>query len=107
MEKFFLYILPSEKNGKYYIGVTKKMTTRLAQHNRGMGKSTRSSRPWKLVYSVECNSLSEATKRKIYIKNQKSRAYIEVLIKVKIILDKMVAILRECPPPVAGLAPFF
>ena len=59
------------------------MTTRLAQHNSGMGQSTRSGRPWKLLYSEEYNSLSEATKRERHIKNQKSRAYIEVLIKSK------------------------
>ena len=83
MGKFYLYILQSEKTGKHYVGVTKEIATRLAQHNRGAVKSTRSGRPWKLLYSEEYNSSSEAARRERYIKNQKSRAYIEDLIKSK------------------------
>jgi putative endonuclease len=56
------------------------METRLNQHNRGVGKSTRSYRPWRLVYTEEYNTWSEAAKREKQIKNQKSRSYIENLI---------------------------
>ena len=80
MQKFFLYILQSEKNRKYYIGITKDIEIRLNQHNRGVGKSTRSNRPWRLVYTEEYNTWSEAAIREKQIKNQKSRAYIENLI---------------------------
>jgi putative endonuclease len=80
VQKFFLYILQSEKNKKYYIGITKDIETRLNQHNRGVGKSTRSNRPWRLVYTKEYNTRSEAGIREKQIKNQKSRAHIEKLI---------------------------
>ena len=66
---------------KYYVGITKDIKLRLNQHNRGVGKSTKSSKPWNLLYIEKCNSLSEASKRERYIKNQKSRLYIENLIK--------------------------
>jgi putative endonuclease len=75
-----LYILQSQKNGKYYIGVTKDIETRLNQHNRGAGKSTRSNRPWKLFYTEEYNTWSEAARRERQIKSQKSRSYIENLL---------------------------
>ncbi|MFQ6032748.1 MAG: GIY-YIG nuclease family protein [Candidatus Zixiibacteriota bacterium] len=80
LHRFFLYILQSQKNGKYYIGITKDIETRLDQHNRGVGKSTRSSRPWRLVYTEEYNTWSEAARREREIKNQKNRSYIENLI---------------------------
>jgi len=77
-----LYILQSQRNGKYYVGVTKDTKGRLDQHNRGMGKSTRSNRPWRLIYTQEYNSWSEAAGREKRIKNQKSRSYIENLIRL-------------------------
>jgi putative endonuclease len=80
LQRFFLYILQSEKNKKYYIGITKDIETRLNQHNRGVGKSTRSNRPWCLVYTEEYQTRSEAAIREKEIKNQKSRTYIENLI---------------------------
>jgi putative endonuclease len=82
LQRFFLYVLRSQKNGKYYIGITKDVETRLAQHNRGVGKSTRSGRPWNLAYIEEYNSWSEAARRETQLKNQKSRLYIENLIRL-------------------------
>ncbi|MDP2918981.1 MAG: GIY-YIG nuclease family protein, partial [Dehalococcoidia bacterium] len=32
---FYVYILQSEKSGRYYIGSTGDIPTRLAQHNAG------------------------------------------------------------------------
>ncbi len=81
IDKYYLYVLQSQKNGKYYVGITKDIKSRLNQHNRGAGKSTKSSKPWSLLYIEEYNSLSDASKRERYIKNQKSRLYIENLIK--------------------------
>jgi putative endonuclease len=83
LEKFFLYVLQSQKDRRYYVGITKDIEARLDQHNRGAGKSTRSSRPWRLVHTEEYNSRSEAAKREKYIKAQKSRFYIESLIEAK------------------------
>jgi putative endonuclease len=77
----FLYVLQSEKNGKYYIGTTGNLETRLNQHNRGAGKSTRSGRPWRLIYKEEFDTRFEAAKREKQVKNQKSRTYIESLVK--------------------------
>lgn len=80
MQRFFLYILQSEKNGKYYIGTAGNIENRLDQHNRGAGKSTRSGKPWRLIYKEEFDTRQEAVKREKRIKDQKSRAYIEKLV---------------------------
>ncbi|MGB8658075.1 MAG: GIY-YIG nuclease family protein [Candidatus Zixiibacteriota bacterium] len=77
LQEFIVYILQSEKNGGYYVGVTGEIESRLNQHNRGASKSTRSNRPWRLVYQERFNTRSEAAKREKQIKDQKSRSYIE------------------------------
>jgi putative endonuclease len=81
LQKFFLYILQSQKDVRYYVGISKDIKTRLDQHNRGVGKFTRSKRPWRLMYTEEYNTRPEAARREKQIKNQKSRSYIESLIR--------------------------
>ncbi|MBI4155953.1 MAG: GIY-YIG nuclease family protein [Candidatus Zambryskibacteria bacterium] len=47
----FLYIL-NNALGKYYIGITKLLPNdRLVRHNRGEVTSTKSGRPWKIIYT--------------------------------------------------------
>lgn len=77
---FYLYILQSEKNGKFYIGSCEDIDARLVRHNAGATTSTKSGRPWKVVYSEEFPTRAEAIKRENEIKSKKSRIYIEFLI---------------------------
>ena len=44
---------------------------RLAQHNRGKTRSTKSGIPWVVIYSEEYNSRKEAYKRERQIKSYK------------------------------------
>ncbi len=60
---FFTYILQSDLNKHYYIGHTSNLEIRLQRHNAGWSKSTKSGIPWKIVYSQEFNTKSEAIKR--------------------------------------------
>ncbi|HMA61430.1 MAG TPA: GIY-YIG nuclease family protein [bacterium] len=77
---YYLYILQSKKNGRFYIGQTKDIQDRLQRHNVGHSKSTKPHRPWELVYSEEYSTRSEAVKREYKLKSKKSRKYIEYLI---------------------------
>ena len=77
----WLYILQSEQSGAYYVGVTNKLDDRIPRHNGGRSKSTKSGRPWKVVYSEQFHSKSQACIREHEIKSWKSRALIEALIK--------------------------
>jgi len=72
---FSLYILQSEQTGQYYIGSTKHISTRLAEHNAGKNASTRRYRPWKLIYTETYETLSEARQREKQIKSWKNPAY--------------------------------
>jgi len=75
------YILYSSKLDKYYVGSTTDMPRRLEDHNRGKEKFTRTGCPWILVYTEVFIELLDARRRELYIKKQKSRKYIETLVR--------------------------
>ncbi|SPD72003.1 GIY-YIG catalytic domain protein [uncultured Desulfobacterium sp.] len=77
----YVYILQSKKDGSYYIGSTQEMASRLERHNQGRSKYTKSKRPWDLIYYEEHPDRSTAVKRENWIKNRKSREYIESLVR--------------------------
>jgi len=76
-----VYILQSGRNGRYYIGHTDNIETRLARHNAGLVKATRYLRPWTVVYMEACPGLTAARQREWRLKRLKSRVAIEALIR--------------------------
>ncbi|MBL7159840.1 GIY-YIG nuclease family protein [Candidatus Microgenomates bacterium] len=78
---YYLYILKSIRTGKYYVGSTKNPNKRLYKHNNGSVRSTKSGRPWKIIYKECFNTVTEARKREKQIKSWKKRSRIENLIK--------------------------
>jgi putative endonuclease len=77
----FVYILYSETRDHYYIGSCADVEKRLIRHNAGATPSTKPGRPWKVVYTENFSSKTEALKREIYLKRLKSRIYLEDLIR--------------------------
>ena len=47
---FYVYILLSKKDKKFYIGFTENLRMRIKNHNEGKVKSTKNRRPLELVY---------------------------------------------------------
>ena len=80
---FYLYILESEVNERFYIGTAADLDDRIKRHNEGRSKSTKFGRPWKMVYTEEFASRSEAMARERQLKRWKNRDRIESLIKRK------------------------
>ncbi|MFA5986190.1 MAG: GIY-YIG nuclease family protein [Parcubacteria group bacterium] len=78
--KYFVYILESLKDSKFYIGQTNNLQNRLKRHNAGHVKATTHRRPLKLVYQETYASRSEALKREKYLKDLKSHTYIKNII---------------------------
>ena len=78
----YLYILKSQKTGKYYVGQTNDLDKRLSYHNSGYNKSTRGGSPWSLVYKLPCQSREEAVRLENHIKKKKSKKYIDRLIDI-------------------------
>ncbi len=70
-----MYIMQSEQTGQYYIGSTKDVATRLAEHNAGKTPSTKSHRPWKVLYTEAYCTLSEARQKERKVKAWKNPNY--------------------------------
>ena len=77
---YSVYILYSESRKKYYIGSTGELQRRVSQHNSSRYGFTAVGRPWRLVYSAEYLTKTEALRREHYLKSMKSSRFIENLI---------------------------
>ena len=77
---FFIYILRSDRTGRFYIGQAQDVTERLRRHNSGTQRATKPGIPWRLVRQEEFTARSEAYAREREIKGKKSHKWIEWLI---------------------------
>ena len=77
--EYFVYILYSDRLGKYYVGQTGDLSKRLERHNSGRERFTRKGFPWVLVHKESCNSRSAAMGLEKKIKNLGARRYLEGL----------------------------
>ena len=73
---YYTYILISESTGKLYIGQTNNIQTRLHRHNSNKNFSTQNRGPWKVIFSREFETRSEAMKHEKYLKSLKNKQYI-------------------------------
>jgi putative endonuclease len=64
---FYVYVINSNKG--LYIGYTKDLTKRLAEHNAGKGLYTRRSRNWKVIYYEAHTNETDAKRREHYFKS--------------------------------------
>ena len=70
---FYVYMLKSKgAKSVTYVGYTKNLKKRIAQHNSSKGAKFTKGRKWKLIYKEKLNSKSEAISREYYIKNNKA-----------------------------------
>jgi len=65
---YYIYLLKSKKDNKLYIGYTHDLKARLLQHNKGEVFSTKSRRPFELVYFEGYKSLKDARRRERNLK---------------------------------------
>jgi putative endonuclease len=75
---FYVYVIYSEKIRKNYTGHTDDIERRVFEHNNGLlGKYTRGKGPWKLIYSEEYATRTEAMKREKELKTGKGRDFLK------------------------------
>ena len=77
---YFVYILQSQRDFTYYIGYSKDPALRLIKHNNSKTGYTATKGPWKLVYTEEFITKSEAIKREKFLKRQKNTTFYKKLI---------------------------
>jgi len=80
-DMYFVYILQSEKNSRYYIGYTSSVRDRLKHHNSGANQSTKPYRPWKVIFTEACIDKKSAWLRERQVKSYKSGEAFKKLIK--------------------------
>jgi len=76
LKEYRVYVLRSKKDGKRYIGSTSNIQRRLAEHNKGLVKSTRNRRPLELVYSEVFADKTSAMEREKFLKTGRGREYL-------------------------------
>ncbi len=78
---YYVYVLYSSKLNKRYVGSSADINKRLTEHNSGKSKFTSSGSPWKLIYSEEYTSNSEARKRELFLKSGVGRKFLDSILK--------------------------
>lgn len=86
---YWVYILKSDKTGKFYIGSTSNLTRRLEEHNSGQTKSLLYQRPLTLVFKQKFGNLSGARVAELMLKKMKSRTVLERIVKEGVFRKKI------------------
>ncbi len=66
---FYVYVLESIKNRKLYIGYTRDLIKRVKEHNLGLNVSTKTYKPWRLIYYEASLNQQDAKRREHYYKS--------------------------------------
>ena len=74
-----VYVLRSERDGRFYVGFTNYLKRRLSEHNSGKTKSTKGYRPWKLILVEAYETRNKARSREKYLKSGSGKEYIKEL----------------------------
>jgi len=73
---FYVYVLESIKDGDRYVGFTTNLKKRIEEHNKGLNFSTKSERPWRLIYCEICTNQNDAKRREKYLKSTGGRRFL-------------------------------
>ena len=73
---YYSYVLQSEKDNEFYIGLTKDLKLRFEKHEKGLVESTKNRRPLKLIYYEACLNQKDATKREKYLKTYNGKRFL-------------------------------
>jgi len=77
---YFVYVLKSLNKNRFYKGFTRDLDRRLREHNDGLCQTTRSLRPFVLVFVQMCDSRLEARKFEKYLKSGGGREIIREIL---------------------------
>jgi putative endonuclease len=73
----YVYVLRSEADGHFYVGYSRHLKERVAQHNAGQVPSTERRRPLELIYYEACRDQADATRREKYLKTAWGKRFIK------------------------------
>ncbi len=73
---YYVYILKSNKDNKFYTGYTNNLKLRFELHQKGKVESTCNRRPLKLIYYEACLNQQDATHREKYLKTYHGKLFL-------------------------------
>lgn len=76
-----MYVLKSLKDGTFYTGYTTNLKKRFKDHNIGKNTSTKSQRPFTIIYFEGSMNKKDALRREVYLKTSWGKRYIKNRIK--------------------------
>ncbi|OGN09633.1 MAG: excinuclease ABC subunit C [Candidatus Yanofskybacteria bacterium RIFCSPHIGHO2_02_FULL_39_10] len=75
---YYVYILQSAKDKRWYTGFTVDLRKRFKEHGEGKYTSwTKGRGPFKLIYYEACNNKQDARDREIYLKTGMGKRYLQ------------------------------
>jgi len=78
---YYIYVLHSLKDNKFYTGYTENLKLRFEEHQKGRVASTKGRRPLKLIYSEACLDKKDAMHREKYLKTYYGKKFIKTRLK--------------------------
>jgi len=73
---YYVYILRSSKDKKFYTGYTNNLKLKFEQHQKGRVDATKNRRPLKLIYYEACLNQHDATHREKYLKTYHGKLFL-------------------------------
>jgi putative endonuclease len=73
----YVYVLKSEKDGKWYTGCTINLRKRLEQHRSGKVTSTKGRGPLNIIYYEAARDEDDAFDRERYLKTGMGKRYLK------------------------------
>jgi putative endonuclease len=77
---YYVYVLRSLKDQRFYIGSTKDLKASLSRHNRGFVNATKSRLPIDLVFYEAYRNKFDALRREDYLKTAKGKTTLKKLL---------------------------
>ena len=81
LRMYVVYVIQSQKDRQLYVGFTENMQQRIATHNKGSVPSTKSRRPWKLIYCECYTDKNDAMRREKYFKTTPGKGAIKHMLR--------------------------
>ena len=78
---YYVYVLRSLKDAKFYIGYTTDLRKRLQEHQEGLVASTRPRAPFELIFFEAYRNKYDAVRREKYLKTSKGKNTLRQMLK--------------------------
>jgi len=78
---YYVYVLRSLKDNKFYTGFTADLRTRLTEHQEGKTTSTKSRVPFQLIFYEAYRNKYDALRREKYLKTSKGETTLRQMLK--------------------------